>query len=101
MAATSRHSATVTASATQPNTGLGSPPSSPRKAERGPRSSPNRCGSGTGEPVSPPPHVALMKPNLTIATAAPSVTTARLTPRTRSADTAVSEPEEHRGGGAE
>ena len=92
MAATSRHSPTVTASATQPNTGLGSPPSRPRNAERGPRSRPNRCGSGTGEPVLPPPQVLLTKPNWSIATAAPSVTTARLTPRTRSAEAAVSSP---------
>ena len=42
-----------------------------------PRLMPNSCGSGTGEPVAPPPHVPLWKPKLTIATAAASVTTAR------------------------
>ena len=79
-------------SATQPNTGLGRLPSRPRNDAVGPRSIPNRCGSGTGEPIAPPPQVGLTKPKLSMATAAASVTTARLTPRTRSADTAVTRP---------
>ena len=79
-------------STTQPKTGLGWLPSRPRKCAAGPRSIPNRCGSGTGEPVCPPPQVGLVKPKFSIATAAASVTTARLTPRTRSAETAVSMP---------
>ena len=82
----------MAASATQPNTGLGRFPSRPRNDALGPRLSPKRCGSGTGEPVAPPPHVVLLKTKLKIATAAASVTTARLTPRTRSAETAVTRP---------
>ena len=36
----------------------------PGTPARGPRSRPNRCGSGTGEPVLPPPQVVLTKPKL-------------------------------------
>ena len=68
-----------------PKTGLGTLPSSPRKGPYGPRSIPS-FGSGTGELDVPPPHVEFRKTNCSIATAAASVTTARLTPRTRSAD---------------
>ena len=48
--------------------------------------------AATGEPLGPPPQRVFRKPNCSIATAAASVTTARLTPRTRSADTAISSP---------
>ncbi len=41
----------------------------------------------------PPPHVEFRKTNCSIATAAASVTTARLTPRTRSAETAMIRPQ--------
>ena len=58
------------------------------RGRTGPRSSPNSLGSGTGELEVPPPQVELRKTNCSIATAAASVTTARLTPRTRSAETA-------------
>ena len=47
---------------------------------------------------SPPPQRRLTKPNCSIATAAASVTTARLTPRTRSAETADEQPEHGRDG---
>src|ERR1700733_11723744 len=90
--ATVKHAATVTASATQPKTGLGRLPSSPRNDDRAPRSSPSSFSSGTGEPVWPPPQVVLRKPKFVIATTAASVTTARLTPRTRNADAAVIRP---------
>ena len=74
-----------------PNTGLGILPSSPRNPPYGPRSRPKIFGAGTGELELPPPHVVLRKTNCSIATAAASVTTARLTPRTRSAETAIDE----------
>ena len=57
----------------------------------GPRSIPS-LGSGTGELDVPPPHVEFRNTNCSIATAAARVTTARLTPRTRSADTAMIRP---------
>ena len=82
----------MAASATQPNTGLGRLPSRPRNDAFGPRLMPKSFGSGTGEPVAPPPQVGLTKPKLKTATAAAIVTTARATPRTRSADTAVTRP---------
>src|SRR5215475_5397650 len=64
----------------------------PRNGPFGPRSSPNHFGSGTGEPARPPPQVLLTKPKFSMATAPASVTTDRLTPRTRTADTAVTRP---------
>src|SRR6185437_4500028 len=79
-------------SATQPNTGDGTLPSIPWKEFCVPRSRPNSFGSGTGEPDRPPPQVAFTKPKFSIATAPASVTTARLTPRTRTAETAVTRP---------
>ena len=53
---------------------------------------PRNFGSGTGELELPPPHVVLRKTNCSIATAPASVTTARLTPRTRSAEAAIRSP---------
>ena len=53
---------------------------------------PRNLSSGTGEPVAPAPHVELAKPNCSMATAAASVTTARLTPRTRSAEAPATKP---------
>ena len=53
---------------------------------------PRNFSSGTGEPVAPAPQVALAKPNCSIATAAARVTTARLTPRTRSAEAPATKP---------
>ena len=53
---------------------------------------PKISGSGTGELELPPPQVVFRKTNCSIATAAASVTTARLTPRTRSAETATMSP---------
>ena len=47
---------------------------------------------GTGEPFGPTPQVVLAKPKFAIATAPARVTTVRLTPRTRSAETAVISP---------
>ena len=79
-------------SATQPKTGLGWLPSMPRNGAFGPRSRPNHVGSGTGEPARPPPQVLLTKPKFSMATAPASVTTDRLTPRTRTAETAVIRP---------
>ena len=49
-------------------------------------------GSGTGELEVPPPQVELRNTNCSIITAAARVTTARLTPRTRSAETATKRP---------
>jgi len=46
----------------------------------------------TGEPVAPPPQVVLVKPKFWIATAPARVTTARETPRTRTAEKAVATP---------
>ena len=66
-------------------------PSSPRNPLYGPRSSPS-FGSGTGELEVPPPHVELVKTNCSIATAAASVITARLTPRTRRAEKPMPTP---------
>ena len=86
------HSSTQQMRQTQPKTGLGWLPSMPRNGAFGPRSSPNHLGSGTGEPARPPPQVLLTKPKFSIATAPASVTTARLTPRTRTAETAVTRP---------
>ncbi len=60
----------------------------------GPRSRPKNFGSGTGEPVEPPPQVVLVKPKFSIATAPARVTTARDTPRTRTAETAVMTPDD-------
>ena len=79
-------------SATQPKTGLGWLLSMPRNGAFGPRSRPNHVGSGTGEPARPPPQVLLTKPKFSMATAPASVTTDRLTPRTRTAETAVIRP---------
>src|SRR5512135_1206914 len=89
---TATHSSTQQISTTQPKTGLGRLPSIPRNGARGPRSSPNHAGSRTGEPARPPPQLLLTKPNFSMATAPASVTTARLTPRTRTAETAVTRP---------
>ena len=47
---------------------------------------PPSSGCVTGEPVGPPPQRALRKPNCSSARAAASVTTTRLTPRTRRRD---------------
>ncbi len=47
---------------------------------------PNSSGCSTGEPVLPPPHRRLAYPNCSMATTPASVTTARLTPRTRNAE---------------
>src|SRR5690242_19384018 len=89
---THTHSSTQQISATQPNTGDGTLPSMPWNEFCVPRSRPNSFGSGTGEPDRPPPQVAFTKPKFSIATAPASVTTARLTPRTRTAETAVTRP---------
>ena len=95
--ATSRHSSDGRSRARPSRRpGSGWLPSRPRNGPRGRGRARSRCGSGTGEPVCPPPQVGLVKPKFSIATAAASVTTARLTPRTRSADTAVSMPEHER-----
>ena len=77
---------------TKPRIGLGTSPSRPRNDARVPRSMPTSLSSGTGEPVAPAPHVELAKPNCSMATAAASVTTARLTPRTRSAEAPATNP---------
>ena len=58
----------------------------------GERSRPPIAGWATGEPWSPPPQREFRKPNCSSATAAASVTTARLTPLTRRAETAISSP---------
>jgi len=81
-------------SATQPKTGLGWLPSIAAERGVGPRSRPNHLGSGTGEPAKPPPaQVLLTKPKFWMATAAGQRwTTDRLTPRTRTAETAVIRP---------
>ena len=90
--ATSRQSSTRHASVKKPKTGLGSLSSSPRNDESKPKLKPKTCGEGTGEAAEPPPQVELTKPNCSIATAAASVTTARLTPRTRKAETPMTSP---------
>src|ERR1700758_5797921 len=77
---------------TQPKTGDGTFPSMPLKADCAPKSTPNHFSSGTGEPVLPPPQVLLLKPKFSIATAPAKVTTARDTPRTLTAETAVMTP---------
>ena len=89
---TATHSSTQQIRATQPKTGLGRLPSTPRNGACGPRSAPNHFISGTGEPARPPPQVVFTKPKFSIATAPARVTTARLTPRTRTAETAVITP---------
>src|ERR1700742_2147749 len=77
---------------TQPNTGDGTLPSMPRNPACEPRSRPKNFGSGTGEPVEPPPQVVLVNPKFSMATAPARVTTASETPRTRTAETAVITP---------
>src|ERR1700722_3889659 len=64
----------------------------PRNGAFGPRSRPNHFGSGTGEPARPPPQVLFTNHKISMATAPASVTTARLTPRTRTAEAAVTRP---------
>src|SRR5215218_9024105 len=75
-----------------PRTGLGRPPPIARRLAPAPTSMPRIVGSGTGDADPPAPQVVLLKPNCSIATAAASVTTARLTPRTRSADAPAAKP---------
>src|SRR5204863_7838712 len=58
----------------------------------GTRPTQHHFGSDTAAPASPPPHVLLTKPKFSMATAPASVTTDRLTPRTRTADTSVTRP---------
>ena len=99
--ATNSPSGTVSATTKNPNTGLGTLPSSPRKGPDGPRSSPHSLGSGTGELEVPPPQVELRKTNCSIITAAARVTTARLTPRTRSAEKPIEEADHRRPAGAD
>ena len=57
-----------------------------------PRFKPPSVGCSTGEPKLPAPQVLFWNPNCSIATAPASVTTARLTPRTRSAETPMISP---------
>ena len=64
----------------------------PRNPAFGPKSTPNQCISGTGEPSPPPPQVGFWKPKLSMATAPARVTTERLMPRTRTAEIAVRTP---------
>ena len=90
--ATSSASSTVAASTRKPKTGLGRSPSRPLKEASGARFRPPMDGCSTGEPRGPPPHRELRNPNCSSATAAASVTTARLTPRTRRAETAITRP---------
>src|SRR3954454_15996948 len=90
--ATSRHSSTTTMRKTNPRTGLGTLPSRPRKPALEPRSTPASCGWLTGDPRLPAPHVELANPNCSMATTPANVTTAKLTPRTRSADTPTIRP---------
>ena len=92
MKPTATHSRTQQARQTKPKTGDGTLPSMPRNPALAPRSSPKRFGSATGEPVEPPPQVVLVKPKFSIATAPARVTTARDTPRTRTAEIAVITP---------
>ena len=90
--ATSRPSRIVAARTRKPNVGLGILSSTPRNGPPGERSRPPIAGWATGDPWSPPPHLAFRKPNCSSATAAESVTIARLTPRTRRAETATRSP---------
>src|SRR5262249_39349273 len=90
--ATSRQRRTATPTNTKPRIGLGMLPSIPRNDAPEPRLRPPRCGWFTGEPETPAPQVELLKPNCSIATAPAMVTTARLTPRTRSAETPTIRP---------
>ena len=53
---------------------------------------PNSFGCSTGEPLGPAPHLELANPNCSIATTPASVTTARLAPRTRSAEAPTIRP---------
>ena len=55
-------------------------------------SNPNRLGCSTGEPPEAAPHLVLANPNCSIATTPARVTTARLAPRTRSADVPTIRP---------
>ena len=55
-------------------------------------STPTSLGCSTGEPRLPAPHVELANPNCSMATTPASVTTARLTPRTRRADAPTIRP---------
>ena len=57
--------------------------------------------ASTGDPVAWPPQRSFRKPNCSSATAAASVTTTRLTPRTRRAETAMSRPDDRGRGGAD
>src|SRR5262245_20774060 len=82
----------VTARYTKPRTGLGTLPSRPRKFAVVPMSNPNSRGWATGEPPDAAPHLALANPNCSIATTPASVTTARLAPRTRSAEVPTIRP---------
>ena len=79
-----------------PSTGLGRSPPIARRPAPAPTSTPRIVGSGTGDADPPAPQVVLLNPNCSIATAAASVTTARLTPRTRSAEAPAAKP--HRRG---
>src|SRR6478752_8869608 len=90
--ATSRNAATAMASSRHPSTGLGRPPLIAPRPAPDPTSTPRIVGSGTGDAEPPAPHVLLLKPNCSIATAAASVTTARDTPRTRSAEAPAAKP---------
>src|ERR1700735_443721 len=74
---TQTHSRMAQPRQTQPKTGDGTFPSMPLKADWAPKSTPTHCTWGTGEHVLPPPHVELLKPNVSIATAPARVVTAR------------------------
>src|ERR1700733_14818706 len=89
---TQTHSRMAQPRQTQPKTGDGTFPSMPLKADWAPKSTPNHFSSGTGEPVLPPPHVELLKPNVSIADAPARVGAARETLRTRTAEMAVMTP---------
>src|SRR5579875_932222 len=91
-AATSRQSRISTTSTTMPKTGLGTLPSMPRNGACGDRLRPKTRSGLTGDPEACAPQAELPKPNCSTATAPASVTTARLTPRTRSEATAVMKP---------
>ena len=80
------------ASTRKPKTGLGILSSRPRNVAFGERSIPPSFGCSTGDPAAWPPQRSFRNPNCSSATAAASVTTTRLTPRTRRAEMAMSSP---------
>ena len=90
--ATTMPRATAVMTQTKPKTGLGGELALIGKLALVPRSIPKSRGDETGAPATPPPIVGFAKMNFSIATAPASVTIARLTPRTRNAETATTSP---------